>query len=133
MTMPGPCVICGATNYALSMGGPSLCPACDCGHFNGHALAVHNAKLSAQLQAAEARAEALQSAWDWLASYRRLSIEWDGPVYCDDDGPDEGWRVYRESGNVNDREWEEIGFGSTPLEAVQAASQALSTLSGGEK
>lgn len=27
----GPCVICGATNYALSMGGPSLCPSCDCG------------------------------------------------------------------------------------------------------
>ena len=28
---PGPCVVCGGTNYPLSMGGPSLCPACDTG------------------------------------------------------------------------------------------------------
>lgn len=27
----GPCVVCGATNYALSMGGPTICPSCDCG------------------------------------------------------------------------------------------------------
>lgn len=27
---PGPCLACGATNYPLSMGGPGICPACDC-------------------------------------------------------------------------------------------------------
>ena len=27
---PGPCARCGATGYPLSMGGPSICPACDC-------------------------------------------------------------------------------------------------------
>lgn len=27
----GPCVVCGAINYPLSMGGPQICPACDCG------------------------------------------------------------------------------------------------------
>lgn len=27
---PGPCVGCGATNYSLSLGGPGLCPLCDC-------------------------------------------------------------------------------------------------------
>lgn len=27
----GPCIICGDTNYGLSMGGPSVCPPCDCG------------------------------------------------------------------------------------------------------
>lgn len=27
----GPCCVCGATNYPLSIGGPSICPACDCG------------------------------------------------------------------------------------------------------
>ena len=27
----GPCVLCGATNYPLSCGGPSICPSCDCG------------------------------------------------------------------------------------------------------
>ena len=31
MTIPGPCVICGGTNYELSMGGPTICPSCDCG------------------------------------------------------------------------------------------------------
>lgn len=31
MSNPGPCVRCGATNYSLSFGGPSICPACDCG------------------------------------------------------------------------------------------------------
>lgn len=27
----GPCVVCGAVNYSLSMGGPGICPSCDCG------------------------------------------------------------------------------------------------------
>jgi len=27
----GPCCICGATNYAMSMGGTFICPRCDCG------------------------------------------------------------------------------------------------------
>ena len=27
----GPCVVCGETNYPLSMGGPTICPACDIG------------------------------------------------------------------------------------------------------
>jgi hypothetical protein len=26
----GPCAGCGTTGYGLSMGGPSICPACDC-------------------------------------------------------------------------------------------------------
>lgn len=29
----GPCIICGDINYALSMGGPGICPSCDCGNF----------------------------------------------------------------------------------------------------
>ena len=27
----GPCIVCGDVNYPLSMGGPSICPSCDCG------------------------------------------------------------------------------------------------------
>jgi hypothetical protein len=27
----GPCVVCGDTDYPLSMGGASICPSCDCG------------------------------------------------------------------------------------------------------
>lgn len=32
-TNRGPCVICGATGYPLSIGGPTICPSCDCGNF----------------------------------------------------------------------------------------------------
>lgn len=28
----GPCIVCGLRDYPLSMGGPGICPACDCGH-----------------------------------------------------------------------------------------------------
>lgn len=31
MIQPGPCILCDAKNYPLSMGGPTLCPACDTG------------------------------------------------------------------------------------------------------
>jgi hypothetical protein len=31
MSIKGPCIICGATDYGLSLGGPTICPACDCG------------------------------------------------------------------------------------------------------
>lgn len=31
MSIPGPCGVCGATNYNLSVGGPGICPRCDCG------------------------------------------------------------------------------------------------------
>lgn len=33
MTYPGPCCICGGTDYELSCGGPTICPQCDCGNF----------------------------------------------------------------------------------------------------
>lgn len=31
LTMKGPCVVCGATDYGESCGGPTICPLCDCG------------------------------------------------------------------------------------------------------
>lgn len=34
----GPCKLCGTSNYALSMGGPDVCPACDCGNFHDPGL-----------------------------------------------------------------------------------------------
>ena len=33
MIVSGPCVICGAINYELSLGGVDICPTCDCGNF----------------------------------------------------------------------------------------------------
>lgn len=47
---PGPCVICGGTNYELSMGGPTLCPKCDCGHFDA-ATVEQQAKVISTLRA----------------------------------------------------------------------------------
>jgi hypothetical protein len=31
--MSGPCIYCGGVNYAPSIGGPLICPSCDCGNF----------------------------------------------------------------------------------------------------
>jgi hypothetical protein len=47
----GPCIGCGATNYPLSMGGPSICPLCDSipPHIRVHQLAETNRKLTAEL------------------------------------------------------------------------------------
>lgn len=39
----GPCMLCGATNYANSMGGSLICPSCDCGmppHVGNPSLAL---------------------------------------------------------------------------------------------
>lgn len=70
---------------------------------------------------AAAEIERLRKAWDFLASNRRFSLDPCGPVYCDDDDQFSGWRVHRESGPINDREWEIVGEGDTPLLAVEAA------------
>ena len=42
----GPCVLCGDVNYQMSMGGPTVCPSCDCGHAPG------TGKLRRELQEA---------------------------------------------------------------------------------
>lgn len=52
----GPCVVCGRQNYALSMGGPSICPACDCGRADPLIQAKTIANLRAKLAAETARA-----------------------------------------------------------------------------
>lgn len=59
----GPCQLCGDTNYALSMGGPGICPSCDCGNFGPHTvkrqaktiyeLRERVTKLEAEVQSAE--------------------------------------------------------------------------------
>jgi len=56
----GPCIICGDTNYPLSEGGPTICPACDCGHFGMErikrqgkritGLETENKKLKARIE-----------------------------------------------------------------------------------
>lgn len=49
MHMPGPCVVCGDTNYTLSCGGPTICAKCDCGNFDA-ATVMKQAKVIAELR-----------------------------------------------------------------------------------
>lgn len=57
----------------------------------------------------------------WLGNQRDLELRFHSPVYADDDDQSEEWRVYRESGSINDREWDQVGAGETPLVAIEAA------------
>ena len=45
----GPCVYCGDTNYANSIGGPMVCPSCDCGDFGVYKV-QRQAKIIEQLR-----------------------------------------------------------------------------------
>lgn len=49
VSIPGPCMVCGATNYNLSCGGPTICPKCDCGQFDA-ATVMQQAKVIADLR-----------------------------------------------------------------------------------
>ena len=42
---PGPCVVCGLRNYPLSMGGPSICPRCDCGYYGPNLIADQKRRI----------------------------------------------------------------------------------------
>jgi hypothetical protein len=61
----------------------------------------------------------------WFSSQRRLSLDFDSPFYADDDDQNREWRVREESGNINDREWEVIGRGSTVPQAIAAARKFM--------
>jgi hypothetical protein len=76
-----------------------------------------------EISSALAERDAALEALTWLGDRHDLSVEWNGPVYGDDDEPEE-WRVYRESGGINDREWTVVGAGATVLEAIRAARAA---------
>lgn len=66
-----------------------------------------------------------QDAWDWLAEHINLELNWgDHPDAAEGDPC--VWLVHSVNGGRSDREWDLIGFGDTPLEAVEIARQALS-------
>ncbi|MGJ3630174.1 hypothetical protein AB5I41_31260 [Sphingomonas sp. MMS24-JH45] len=50
-----------------------------------------------------------------------LAVEHFAPTYGDDDDISPGWRVMKETGPINDREWVEVARGETPLTAINAA------------
>ena len=57
---PGPCVICAATNYPLSAGGPTICPSCDCGDFG----LVKVQRQAAEIERLRIDADALATGWN---------------------------------------------------------------------
>lgn len=85
------------------------------------AILTEAADLIDSQASALAEARKALEAWEWLTADRRLSIQAHGPVYGDDDDQTEEWRVFRESGNINDREWDVVGAGPNALSAVLAA------------
>lgn len=79
----------------------------------------------ARAQAAEAKLAAAEGVLDWFSAQHSLSLEWYRPVYGDDDDDAREWRVYRESGPINDREWEMVGAGDDALKAILDARQTI--------
>lgn len=77
------------------------------------------------LLALQAEADRMRGALAWFSLDRQLELSWRGPVYGDDDDQSEGWGVHRVSGSINDREWDLVGSGDTPLDAIIAARKAL--------
>lgn len=63
-----------------------------------------------------------RDAWNWLAANVSMELTW-GEV--DNDPSDCEWRVHRRHGGYNDREWDLIATGSTPLDAVCAALKRI--------
>lgn len=61
----------------------------------------------------------------WLSDQRRLTLDHYSPMYGDDDDQSFEWRVTREGGSINDREWEIVGRGETAAEAIAAARAML--------
>jgi hypothetical protein len=91
VAIPGPCVICGGTNYNLSCGGPTICPKCDCGHFDA-ATVMQQAKVIADLreqlrsapgQAAPTREDIYACAQTTLIGFRDELTEKQIKFICD--------------------------------------------------
>jgi len=75
-----------------------------------------------------AQGDEVREALGWLAGQPQLELHHYSPVYCDDDDQDTEWRVTKVSGPINDREWDIVGRGETPIAALIDARAALATL-----
>lgn len=71
-------------------------------------------------------ADALAAAVELLNAHRNWSLSFHEKVYGDDDDlPTHGeWVVWKETGNINDREWLVAGVGDTAKEAIINAVRA---------
>lgn len=77
------------------------------------ALASLQSELSALRQQAEAMA--------WFSGQHQLELSYYSPFYGDDDDQATEWRVHRQGGSINDREWDLVSSGQTALEAILTA------------
>lgn len=66
-----------------------------------------------------------RASWDWLTSQTNLELRYYRPTYGDDDDPSQEWRVTRVSGPINDREWDMVGRGLSPLLAIEDARATM--------
>lgn len=55
---------------------------------------------------------------DWMGQNPAMSLTYEYGEPDDDAG---AWRVYREHGGVNDREWDTLGEAETPIGALRCA------------
>ena len=55
------CTMCGRTFSEPSMGGPGICPACDCGLYDPQSLLSHIQRLTAERDALQAQVEAAKA------------------------------------------------------------------------
>ena len=91
---------------------------------SGPAVGARPDKLSHEAKATIEHLTAQAAALDWFAEQQRLELSYCSPTYGDDDDPEE-WQVHRRGGSINDREWDLVGAGDTPLAAILAARQAI--------
>ena len=95
-------------------------------------FATMKAHCAAQLATSEARARNIMALFAhlapvkadmlaWLTDQKRLELDYG----FDSDHEDMFWRVHERTGNVNDQEWDLIGQGATPSEALLFARSFL--------
>ena len=91
---------------------------------------MRRAATHIERQAAElAEAREVLDALDWLDRNPELSLQHE----YEDEGDNLGtWRVHRVAGNVNDREWNLVGEGETPAEALISARSAITQMASTE-
>lgn len=84
--------------------------------------------LRSRAEAAEAEVARLREALNLQPGWSLETGYHDG----DEDG-DYGWLVFEARGGVNDREWREIAFGETPLDALEKAHAFRAALASKEE
>lgn len=62
---------------------------------------------------------------EWFSEQHRLELAYYSPTYGDDDDQETEWRVTKQSGSINDREWEIVGRGQNVAEAIASARAML--------